>query len=89
MEYNLNQIHGECGWHEQAILKSKICGCFDCQKMFPASEICDWIDEPGDCPRGPGRTALCPKCGIDTVLPESELYELTPDLLAAMHNAWC
>lgn len=89
MDYNFKQIHGECGWHEKAILSSKLCGCFGCGKIFPATEISEWIDEPEDCPRGPGRTALCPHCDIDTVLPESSLYEITPELLAAMNKEWC
>jgi hypothetical protein len=89
MDYNLKQIHGECGWHEKAILNSKLCGCFYCEKIFSATEISEWIEESKDCPRGAGRTALCPHCDIDTVLPESNLYEITPELLAAMNKEWC
>ena len=88
IRYNLKQIHSECGWHESAILKSNKCGCFYCEQIFLTSEIVEWIDEPEDCTRGAGRTALCSKCDIDAVLPESSLYELTPELLAAMHKEW-
>ena len=63
-ELNFKQIHSECGWHETAVKESNICGCFYCMTTFPPSEIEEWIDEPEDCPRGPGRTAICPKCGI-------------------------
>ena len=88
MKFNLKQIHGECGWHEKAILKSNLCGCFNCLEMFPPSEIEEWIEEPEDCPRGPGKTAMCPKCDIDTVLPESEYYELNIELLKVMNHEW-
>ena len=87
-EYNFKQIHSECGWHEEAIQKSNVCGCFYCLSTFPPSEIEEWVDEPEDCPRGPGRTAICPKCGIDAVLPESEHYKLTEELLEAMNKVW-
>jgi len=43
---------------------------------------------PEDCPRGSGRTAMCPKCDIDAVLPESEYYEITKVLLNKMNKEW-
>ncbi len=84
MKMNLNKIHSACGWHKEAILKSKNCGCFYCLSIFPPNEIVEWITEPKDCPRGPGETAICPKCGIDSVLPDTIEYDLTKGLLAAM-----
>ncbi len=88
MNYSLKQIHSECGWHEKAILNSEYCGCFYCLEIFPQSEIVEWIEEPEDCPRGPGKTALCPKCDIDSVLPESEHYKITNELLTKMNREW-
>jgi len=88
MKYSLKQIHGECGWHEKPIKNSKLCGCFHCLSIFPPSEITEWIDEREDCPRGPGKTAMCPKCDIDAVLPENENYEITKELLEQMHREW-
>lgn len=87
-KYNLEQIHSECGWHEETIRKSNVCGCFYCLSIFPPSEIEEWIDEPEQCPRGPGRTAMCPRCGIDAVLPESDHYQLTKELLEEMNNEY-
>jgi len=37
------------------------CGCFHCQAVFASDEIRKWV--------GNGQTALCPRCGIDSVLP--------------------
>ncbi len=88
IEYNFKQIHDECGWHEEAIKKSKTCGCFYCLSIFPPSEIEEWIEESKDCPRGSGRTAVCPKCNIDSVLPESEQYKITNKLLEVMNEEW-
>lgn len=36
------------------------CGCYYCCRTFSASEIKEWTDR--------GETALCPKCGIDSVV---------------------
>lgn len=36
------------------------CGCFYCQAVFSGDEVRNWVDDD--------RTALCPRCGIDSVL---------------------
>jgi hypothetical protein len=88
MDINYRQVHSESGWHEDAIGQSKKCGCFYCMAIFDPSEIEEWVEESSDGPRGTGKTALCPYCGIDAVLPESSLYSLTPELLKAMHEKY-
>ena len=52
--------------HRDAVLAAASCGCFSCLRLFPPSQIDDWIDEDDD---GVGQTALCPRCGTDAVLP--------------------
>jgi hypothetical protein len=89
MDIKLKQIHSECGWHEKAILASELCGCFNCLDIFSPSQIVEWIDEPQDCPRGAGKTAMCPKCDIDTVLPDSVEGGLSINLLKAMQKEYC
>jgi hypothetical protein len=37
------------------------CGCFYCQTIFLAEEVSRWVDDE--------LTALCPRCGVDAVLP--------------------
>ena len=88
MEIDFENIHSKCGWHEKAILKSKICGCFYCLSIFPSNEIQEWLEEPEDCPRGPGKTALCPKCGIDAVLPGNIEHEITKEFLKVLHKEY-
>lgn len=86
--YDLQKIHNECGWHEEKIKSSKRCGCFYCKGKFAPSEITRWQNELPTSPKGAGKTALCPKCGIDAVLPESADHEITDELLEAMHVKW-
>jgi hypothetical protein len=85
---DFQSIHALCGWHDQIILRGTICGCFYCISLFMPSDIEEWIEEPSDCPRGLGKTALCPNCGIDAVLPDTIELSLTPELLKAMHEKY-
>jgi hypothetical protein len=50
-------------------------GCYYCCKHFPPSTIKEWI--------GAGECALCPLCGIDSVLPDP-----TDETLKAMYDRW-
>ncbi len=84
MNIDFKEIHNKSGWHESDILNSKICGCFHCLNIYPPQEITEWINENPECPRGSGRTAICPKCGIDSVLPDTINYEINKELLDEM-----
>ncbi len=67
--------------HRQQLLSDKKCGCFYCLKIFDPKEITNWIeDEEG--------TAICPYCGIDSVIGESSGYPITEEFLAKMQNHW-
>ena len=55
------------------------CGCYHCLKVFPKEEIKEWTDN--------SKTALCPHCGIDAVLPNTA-YALTKEVLAPIHDYW-
>jgi len=47
------------------------CGCYHCLKIFPKEEVKNWTDD--------SKTALCPYCGVDAVLPNTA-YNLNEDL---------
>lgn len=86
MEIDYNKIHSKCGWHEKSIIESKFCGCFHCLSIFKPTEIVEWITENKDYPRGPGKTAVCPICGIDSVLPDDIELEITKEFLEKMQD---
>ena len=77
--------------HNRHLLETVPCaGCFYCRAVFAPSEITDWVDGT---PSGPeelddGVTALCPRCGIDSVLPGEAGIAITPELLAQMNDYW-
>ena len=61
--------------------KDKKCGCFYCLRIFDTSEIKEWIEDENG-------TALCPFCGIDSVIGESAGYPLEKTFLEAMNRYW-
>lgn len=58
------------------------CGCYYCMKVFDSSEIWEWVEDKN------GPTAICPYCGIDTVLHEDAGYPLTKEFLEEMYKRW-
>lgn len=67
--------------HRQEIESSERCGCFYCLAEFEPDAITDWVDEGGV-------TALCPKCGIDSVIGSASGFPITGDLLKRMNAHW-
>ena len=82
--------HKHCANHREEILGSKLCGCFYCIKLFCPDEILDWIDtstEETDI-NEKGQTALCPKCGIDSVIGDASGFPIDISFLKKMHGYW-
>ena len=65
IKYMLKEAHKKSSRHREEIRSSEICGCFYCLSIFNPSEIEDWTDDDEN---KLGQTALCPKCGIDSVI---------------------
>lgn len=87
---DLESIHKHSSRHRDRVLASSQCGCFHCLEMFAPAEISDWVDGP-DAVNSMigGTTALCPRCGIDAVLPgDIPGVPLDSALLKAMRAHW-
>lgn len=78
---DVDRIHALSFENEQAVLSSQKCGCYYCQRVFDSSAITEWVD---DCN---ARTALCPYCGVDAVIPDSTV-NLSDELLSRMYERW-
>lgn len=65
--------------HKDLLKQSTESGCYYCCNFFPSSDVKEWCDD--------GETALCPKCGVDSVIPSVE-NELTLSTLKAMSKYW-
>ena len=72
--------HGHSTFNREEINNSIECACFFCLKTFKPQEIKEWIEESD--------TALCPKCGVDSVLGDKSGFPLTTEFLEAMHKSW-
>ena len=68
--------------HQTAFIRDKTCGCFHCLKIFHPDDINDWVKDKDD------MTALCPYCGIDSVIGESSGYPITNEFLKKMNQHW-
>lgn len=77
--------HEHSARHRAEIVSSESCGCFYCCSVFPPDRITEWID---DDPEGLGQTALCPHCGIDSVIGDRSGFEINPEFLRRMKTYW-
>lgn len=64
------------GDHRAELDRSLLCGCYYCLEIYSPTEIREWADR--------GRTAICPRCEIDAVLPGSKV-DLAKEFLEKIH----
>lgn len=67
--------------HKEQLQKDKKCGCFYCLTIFSPKEIVEWIDDALG-------TAICPYCGVDSIIGESSGYPITKEFLTKMKKFW-
>ena len=77
---DVEAAHAHCNQNRSELQQSTLCGCFHCLAIYRPTEIHEWVDE--------GRCALCPGCGIDSVLGDRSGYPITPEFLRAMEVRW-
>lgn len=68
--------HKKCSANRESLLQSAVCGCFYCCEVFNPADIIKWVDNQS--------TAVCPLCGIDSVLAAVNDKEF----LKKMHYHW-
>ena len=85
-EIDLELAHKYSSNHKPELERDSLCGCFYCGTIFSPQEINNWIiaETPIDY-RG---TAVCPYCGIDSVIGVSSGYPITKDFLGRMSQKW-
>lgn len=64
--------------HRAHLEASGRCACFFCFKKFATSEIKAWVDS--------NQTALCPHCGLDSVLGDAAEQRIDDTFLRKMHQ---
>lgn len=73
----LKRHHKRAHRNEFGARGASYAGCFCCLEVFEPSAVRHWIDHR------PNRSAMCPHCGIDSVL-FARLNPLSPQLLHEM-----
>ena len=79
------KAHEHSSNHRPEIEQSELCGCFYCCETFEAREIAEWIDENA---QGIGQCALCPRCGIDSVIGSHSGFPINQSFLQEMKQYW-
>ncbi len=66
--------------NERALSNSDMAGCYYCKNIYPSNEVTDFLETE--------RTALCPRCGIDSVIPSNSPIKLSPKNLSELNKYW-
>ncbi len=72
--------HRHSSNHRAELAASAVCGCFYCLSTYEPAGIAEWVDDD--------QTALCPRCGIDSVIGSASGYPITAAFLKAIHAHW-
>ncbi len=80
------------GKNWKQIQDSRQCGCCNCLEIFPPDQIVGWtgldMDNFNDPAAVDKQTAMCPRCGSESVLGDKAGYPITPSFLVRMNEAW-
>lgn len=94
-EEKLEEVHSNANQNRHAIESSNQVGCFGCERIWDPLEfpIKEWIDDrPTSRQLGAGlhgnATALCPFCGIDSVIAKLSVGKITHYMLGKMEEHW-
>lgn len=67
-------------YNRERLLQGNLCGCYYCGKIYTPEKITEWTDKATT-----ATTAICPYCGIDSVLDEAN-GGADLDVLERMHQ---
>jgi len=74
--------HRHSSNHRVELERSDICGCFYCCRTCTTHEVDEWLQDEGG-------TALCPHCGVDSLIGSASGYPVADEqFLRAMHARW-
>jgi len=80
LTFDLIAAHKHSIYHREELTRSEQCGCFCCLAIFEPSAVDEWTDRQ--------TTAMCPQCGIDSVIGSASGYPITKDFLTKMQEYW-
>lgn len=75
------KLHTYSSNNRKLIKESDKCYCFYCQKTVMPDEIDRYLNEKEG-------TALCPHCGIDSIIPDAIDEEINDEIISSMNKYW-
>ena len=85
---DLESMWQYCTRNRPLLARSARAGCLYCEATFAAREISGWMGDSDGYELDIGDTALCPRCGIDAVLPSAAPIQWDATLLSEMHEGY-
>ena len=79
-EVQLERLHAYSANNRSLIADSNKCYCFYCKQSMYRGEVEEYIDN--------GQTALCPRCQIDAIIPDSIEESVDENIIAEMNEYW-
>lgn len=79
-EAQLKKLHTYSSHNRNLIAVANKCYCFYCKAIIESREIKDYADN--------GQTAICPKCGINSIIPDSIEEGVDEKTIAEMNEYW-
>lgn len=79
-ESELKTIHDHSFKNRKEITESTKVTCLFCGKTYGANKIKEWVDDE--------QTAVCPYCGVDSIVGDKSGYKFSRELLAELHKYW-
>ena len=79
-EAQLKKLHAYSSHNKDLVAVSGKCYCFHCKAVVSSYLITDYADN--------GQTALCPKCGIASILPDAIEEVTNKNIIAEMNEYW-
>lgn len=70
--------HSMCNKNKELLKVVEKGACFSCENIFDTKDIKEWTDS--------GQTAICPKCGVDSVVPVDDTF--SKQKLHEMHQIY-
>lgn len=84
-EDRTQRAHDAVIFNYHLVKASSRCGCYHCLSIFPATAVDRWCDGRWI----GGKTALCPVCRLDSVVPDASGLPIDRDFLEALQPTWC
>lgn len=79
-ESKMRKLHVYSSHNRELILRSNKCYCFYCKSIVSSNEIIEYIDN--------NETALCPKCDIDSIIPDAIDDTIDQKVIDDMNQYW-